>query len=272
MQSHMNNSQGNGGVPFGMFFMKILILMLLGSQSYSLETDTIPRRISGKVISQTDSTAIPNVHVINISRATGTTTAVDGTFSLWISPGNRIMYQALGFTTDTLWITEDFFANPQLLTVELSEKIYDLPAFEVFPYATFAEFKYAFLNFEDPEPEIDLNLPPSKALPPGIHDDAAGGGVTITGPITYLYDRFSRRGRELARYHEVVQEDQMARRAERVVNHRIIAQLTGLEDYREINEFLRFCNLDDAYIVNTKEYVVYQKILFCYRQYAALEK
>jgi len=220
-----------------------------------------------RVVQLSDSTSIPNVHVINLRNGRGTSSAADGSFKMVVEAGDKVLFTALGFHNHTLMVDSIMFENELPTVVVLAEKTYDLPVVEIYPYATFTDFKYAFLNFEDPEPAIKLNLPKSMQIAaPG-----EGFGVTINGPIQALYDQFSKRGKELRNYQEVVEKEELRRKASRVVNVETVRRYTHLQDEAEIYRFLRFCNMSDEYIVASAEYEVYQQLLACYRQYCDLK-
>jgi len=231
------------------------------------QTDDRTISIKGFVVDERDSSAIPNVHIINLNRVRGTTSGVDGSFAIMAREGDSILLQAVGFFTDTLEIAYEVLESNEKIIIPLKDKTYQLPTVDVYPWATFSEFKYAFLNFEDPEPPLNLQLPPPEFQP----DPGEGVGIVIPGPITALYDHFSRRGREMARYREIKKEAELARRASRVVNPDIVKRLTGIESEQEYYIFLDFCNITNEYIVSTQEYNVYQRILQCYKQYAELK-
>ena len=92
--------------------------------------------------------------------------------------------------------------------------------------------------------------------------------TTAPGPISVLYDYYSRREREKRRYQEVLQEEELARRAARVINQTVVKNLTGIDTEEEYYIFLNFCNMSNHYIVNTPEYQVYAHLMECYQQYA----
>lgn len=242
----------------------VVLILSPGSLAQTSESSII---LKGLVIDKRDSTVIPNVHIINLNRIRGTTSGSDGSFSILVNKGDSILFQAVGFITDTLAVNTEILNSEKIVIVPLRDKTYQLPTVDVYPYATFAEFKHAFLNFEDPEPPLDLQLPPAEFQP----DPGDAVGLVIPGPITALYERFSRRGREMAKFKEITDEAELARRASRVVNPEVIKRLTGIEDEQEYYIFLDFCNMSYEYIVNTKDYLVYQRIIRCYEQYAGLK-
>ncbi len=230
------------------------------------------KRLSGVVISKEDSTAIKNAHVINLTQIRGTSTGDDGSFGINIMEGDSIMFQAVGFKNDTVYVTEDFFRQEDHIVMELRKRVYRLPGVDVFPYSTYSEFKQAFIHFDDDKiedtlPPIDVDLPERLYLAP----TSEGFGVAVPGPITMLYEQFSQSGRERRKYREVKAEADRQDEIARVVNPEVVRRLTSLEDEAEIYDFIDYCNLSYEFIVNAKEYQVYQAILNCYRQYKNLK-
>ena len=227
-----------------------------------------PELLRGKVVSLTDSTAIPNVHIINLGNARATISGNEGQFWIPAAPGDSIRFQAVGFETLVLGISPEILNQQEDWVVRLEVKIYELPVVEIWPYQTFSEFKYAFLNFKDPEPEFELKLPEvSLDAVPG--NRPPGLGVVIPGPITFLYDRFSRRGKAQRNYLEVLRQEGLASRATRVVNPQVIERLTGLKEREDINAFLIHCGITDEYVVSTREAEVYARIIACYETWVA---
>lgn len=213
-----------------------------------------------------DSTAIPNVHIINQESARATTSGPEGEFRMVVNSGDSIRFQAVGFITQVIAAGPAPPANEEILIISMEEKIYELPSVDIFPYKSFSEFKYAFLNFKDPEPEFKMELP--EVVPePDLDKMPPGFGVVIPGPITFLYDRFSRRGKAQRNYLEVLRQEDLASRAARVVNPRVIERLTGLKERGEINAFLIYCGITDEYVVSTREAEVYARIIACYEEY-----
>lgn len=245
-----------------------LLMVSAGSQTLAEQP---PKMIRGMVISLKDSTAIPNVHIINQNSARAGISGMEGQFWIPAAPGDSIRFQAIGFETKLLEAGKDLLDQEEDWVVGLEEKIYELPVVEVFPYQTFSEFKYAFLNFKDPEPEFELELPDVTldAIP---GNRPPGFGVVIPGPITFLYDRFSRRGKAQRNYLEVMRQEELASRAARVVNPQVIERLTGLKDRGEINAFLIHCGITDEYVVNTREAEVFARIIACYEGYVREEE
>jgi hypothetical protein len=253
-------------VSLGLAMFGLCLLMV--SVGYTVSADQPSKMLNGKVITLKDSTAIPNVHIINQESARATTSGLEGEFRMVVNAGDSIRFQAVGFITQVIAAGPTRPANEEILIISMEEKIYELPSVDIFPYKSFSEFKYAFLNFKDPEPEFKMELP--DVVPePDLDKMPLGFGGVIPGPITFLYDRFSRRGKALRNYQNVLRQEELASRAARVVNPQVIERLTGMKDRAEINAFLIHCGITDEYVVNTRDTEVYARIIACYETYVA---
>ncbi len=258
--------------PWGNALKSIIFVMAIGwAMVASAQEEPAWVVVQGVVLGKPDSTALSAVHVLNPTRGVGTSTNVYGQFAMRAKPGDEIRFTAIGFESFNFTLTDSLIAKDEKLIIVLTDKVYDLPTVEVRPYATFTEFKYAFLNFKDPDPPLELNLP--KVHP---HQEPHGPGemvrITAPGPISVLYDHFSRREKEKRQYQEVLVQEDLARRAKRVINPGVVKNLTGIDTEEEYYAFLRFCNMSNEYIVSTLEYEVYQRLRQCYQQYAALKE
>ncbi|MFW5707926.1 MAG: carboxypeptidase-like regulatory domain-containing protein [Bacteroidota bacterium] len=251
------------------------VWIIIAGIATSLGQETDPENpagsvLTGVVVNRADSAALAGVHVLNPLRGLGTSTHSDGRFSMRVYPGDEIRFTAIGFESFNLTITDSLASKDEELTIALNEKIYELPTVDVYPYATFSEFKYAFLNFKDPNPPLELNLP---EVQPYQEPGSPGEMVRITapGPISVLYNHFSRREKEKRKYQEVLAQEELARKAKKVINQSVVKNLTGIDTEAEYYAFLNYCNMSNEYIVNTPGYEVYRKLLECYRQYIALK-
>jgi hypothetical protein len=242
-------------------FFPLLLIIFISLPVFSQNDNIEKQYLHGRVFSKTTGEPLANIHVINPDLGKGSSTRQDGTFSMLVSEGNKVFFQALGYETDTIYISHDHLTNP--FFVELIEKVYELPVVNIYPYATFSDFKHAFLNFKDPDPPMELNLP-SVAYSP----EASGTGIVMKGPITELYNHFSRRGRELQKYQQLLASEETSRKASKVVNVELVQRVTGIQDEKEVYEFLNFCNITDEFILSHKEFEVYEILLACFKVYS----
>lgn len=221
------------------------------------------RRLTGVVVQDTDTTAIPGVHVINISRQRGSVSGSDGSFAIDVCPGDSILFQALGFTNGTLFISEAVFFSDEQILFSLESQTYELSGVTVSPLPPYAEFRRSIINFKDTMPDFRSNLSGINLIPASGHPPLP----SLLSPVSYFYARFSKRGKEIIKYREVVDKEKAVIRSGWVFDHDLVRRITGLEDEEEILSFLSYCKVTGDFVQNTPETEVYEAILACYKSY-----
>lgn len=128
--------------------------------------------------------------------------------------------------------------------------------------ATWEEFKKEFIEMkiEDPIANLDLHLPSPKEMRNMAYPQ---GGIVMQGPISLLYDRFSKEAKSKRIYADLMKKDAAAVRYNSVV----IAKVTGLQDEVEIKKFIDFCAFRVEFILDATDYELYAAILDCYQDY-----
>jgi hypothetical protein len=154
----------------------------------------------------------------------------------------------------------------------------------IYPWPADAKaLKEAVLAMEDQTPKIpDLKLNDPKfyniPLPggqpkvsiPGMPDP--GLTVTLPGPITALYDAFSKEGKSRRMFESLTNQDNKKVVAARRYNADVVQRVTHFKTDKEIQDFMLFCNLSVDFIVSSKEYDLYKAIHECLLAYNEVNK
>jgi hypothetical protein len=149
----------------------------------------------------------------------------------------------------------------------------------IYPWPSDAKaLKDAILSMEDQTPKTpDLklndpkfyNTPITGSLPknniPGMADP--GLTYTIPGPITALYDAFSKEGKSRRKFEVLVSQDQRKVVAARRYTAEVVKRVTHFQTDKEIQDFMLFCNLTVDFIVRSNEYDLYKAIHDCLLAY-----
>ena len=139
-----------------------------------------------------DSTGIPDAHVLNLSKGTGTVSSRDGSFALNVRGSDTIKFSCIGF--------QDHFLSVSLLMLRkelmvfLKQDTILMDELLIHPLGPRRFFKYRFMELELPKrEELTLNLHLF-----GIKNDPAyvpPTTLTFTGPVQLLYDAFNKSAR-----------------------------------------------------------------------------
>lgn len=92
-----------------------------------------------------------------------------------------------------------------------------------------------------------------------------GGGVTMS-PITYLYDRFSHKGKMGRLYNEMLSYDEEMDRIQQKYNRDIVSGITGLQG-DELMEFMMYCRFNYYDLVRWSDEQIREKIRANYFNY-----
>jgi hypothetical protein len=150
-----------------------------------------------------------------------------------------------------------------LLRSHLQQDSIDLTKLGIHPWpATWEQFKKEFMEVkvEDPMANLDLHLPSPEELRNYAYPC---GGIRMQGPISYLYDQFSREARSKKTYADLMIKEKVSKR----YNKEVVAKVTGMTNEDEIKKFMEFCALQIQFILESTDYELYAAIMNCYSEF-----
>jgi len=229
--------------------------------------------------------SIENVHIVNVSGNKGTTSNWQGQFQINTFPGDTLRATCVGYIPFKYHIPVDRQSPIIPLHIVMKSDTVMITGVEIFPWPADAQaLKEAVLAMEDQTPKVpDLklndakyyNMPLPGGRPPSSSTPGLGNpGLTLTvpGPITALYDAFSKEGKSKRKYEALVNQDQKKEVASRRYNVEVVRQVTSFTTDKEIQDFMLFCNLSVDFIISSTEYDLYKAINECLLAYNAETK
>jgi hypothetical protein len=224
---------------------------------------------------------IENVHIVNVSGSRGTTSNWQGQFRIIAYPGDTIRATCVGYIPFRyhLPVNEPSPVIPMHIIMQVDTL--EISGAEIYPWPSDAEaLKKAVLAMDDQTPKVPdlkLNDPKFYGVPlPGGEGQAQPGtpglanpGLTLTipGPITALYDAFSKEGKSKRKLELLEILDQKKIVAARRYNAKVVQQVTSFKTDKEIQDFMLYCNLSVDFIVSSTEYELYKAIHECLLAY-----
>ena len=146
---------------------------------------------SGYTLYAVDSVAVPYVHVLNINRGTGTVSAIDGSFELYVRDADTLKFSCIGLH-DHYIRGQALLLQPNML-VFLSPDTIMMKELRISPLPPRRFFRNVFLETRLPIEEMkELNLGPLIKRDPG---NVPPVGIHATGPTQLLYDAFNKKAR-----------------------------------------------------------------------------
>lgn len=87
-------------------------------------------------------------------------------------------------------------------------------------------------------------------------------GIIYEGPLTDLYNKFSKEGKDNISFEAFVKYCSMQQKVDDKYNKELIKSLTNIDDL-ELDEFILFCNLNRNFIYSANQYDLYTAIKKC---------
>lgn len=231
-------------------------MLPLFSQFYQVE-------LQSTILNQKDSTPIGFVHIINLTNRHGVISDYNGKFNFTVDVKDTIKISVLGFESQRI-------IGEQVPTViYLTPKNYELEEFTVLPYKDYEEFKEAFINLDLPDSSLKMN--PHLFMfgeEMFLYRAANNSGITIEGPISGLFDLFSKHAKSKRRYEDLLARDRYKSYLATKFNNKVVENATPLTDQKEIAYFMTYCDFSDDFLAHANSYDIVVQIQHCYKEYS----
>lgn len=229
---------------------------------------------SGFVMDKTTGEAIASAAVRNKSSQMVTVTTPSGAFQIFAYTGDSLTISCVGYLTQKILISR----TDEKLMVELLPEIKTLDEVVVKAW-TESRFKQEFLKAQVPEKvKISIEVPPGLyGIPMGNfgtmgHDYATlTPKMTIKGPISTLYDKFSREAKNKKRLAKFQQTEFRRKQYQQKMDTLWLSRITDLKGER-LTSFLRFCNLSETFVLSVDEYELVVAVRGCLKEFLVLRE
>lgn len=227
-------------------------------------------KITGRVIAVKDTSGISYANVLNLSYPSGTISDQVGNFTIVCRYGDTLQFSCLGYDHSYL-NTKNLDATniEHNVRIRLMSKIYQLPTVTIFPFSTRAGLKRAFLAMKLPEKDI-MEMAVAKRLKVSRYDVGAfpSSGLTLPGPVSLLYDLFSKEGKNRRKFEKILQQESIDKLIDRRYNADIVARIIGNDDPNLVKDFMKYCHFSIGYISLVNDYDLYLNIKQSWLNYA----
>jgi hypothetical protein len=234
-----------------LFFFFLWFFIQLNAQ------DTI---LYGRLLDMGTARGIENIHIVNLSNGRGAVSELHGYFHIRFSQGDSILLSSVHYRKKIIRPLH----NGDTLFVFLMPETYMLPVVRVLKYTTYSEFLEAVLTLPKEQYEKDEI--------PWFRDYLAETKNEYTyvksfSPITYLYDRYSKKAKEMQRYNFLIEQDKVYNQISLRYNEQMVSRITGIISPDSVKAFMQFCRLPEAFLLTAKDYEIHLAVLDCYRNY-----
>ena len=207
--------------------------------------------ISGTVVEQDSTTAMPYVYLLNSKTGNGTITDYNGKFSIIAGNSDTLTFQYVGYARRKYPVSRIKNLNDSMKT-----------SVKIVMHTMMVNMQSVTVIANKIKPnEIDY-------MKRYIKQHAAPRGIdAFSSPITALYDQFSRKGREQRKLQQIFQDILIQEEVNKKLNPEILRQLTEDESIN-FEDFRRYAwRVDNQFILTHDGYDLYAPIMYYYRKY-----
>ncbi|MDJ1495763.1 hypothetical protein QNI19_22695 [Cytophagaceae bacterium DM2B3-1] len=225
--------------------------------------------VQGFTLQRDSMTVAPYVTIVNKRSQFGTISADNGYFSIFAQRGDTLEFSAVNLQTAIYVLPAYYAADRVAVRAVMNSKTYQLNEVVVRPY-TEKQFKKDFLALQLPDEQPELQLPaiPRLATPSSVAQSGAGVGVVFSGPLTALYNSFSREAKSRKKLAKMMAEDKRKKMYEAKVNPFFVGKITGLSG-ADLDEFMKYCTLSEEFVIEANEYDVAMALQECLKNFKA---
>lgn len=242
---------------------QLLLLCLFGLIAFASSAQQIT--ISGYVYQQAPKGKdtiypIPNVNVIDLRTFKGTSTDNNGFFTVQVQRGDTLIFASLAHKRDTFICPSEQERDKLFLRVMMQSRIRSLPEVEVYG-KDFEGFKHDFVNLSI-EDSVILRMAPQWKFEP-VKETF---GITIDGPLTALWNAFSKEGKELKKLARLIEEERKKAYMDSLYKRPIILKFLELNE-REMEQLVAYCNFTTHYVEGATDYELLSALERCYTSF-----
>lgn len=263
----------------------LLLLFLLALPAFhgmlNAQTDVHNPEIhlSGKIISQLDSSAIYPVAIKNTDKYTWHLIDGRGEYQIRVNKNDSLVIYADNYQTLHLSISGVWDSSEMMIYDIVLEPSSDFGS-EIASSADYLKFRNDFLSLGFPHDpyQVDLQLPEKI---PEMHtlylaefDEANidmkmnSKGLVVTGAISALYDLlFNKRAKELRKFNRDLDNAKENNYLARQTAIQLLKDLIMTEDDALLDEFLAFCNFTDIFMQKADDDQVTEAVMECYNDF-----
>jgi hypothetical protein len=248
-----------------MMAFRLLVSVFFLITAIAFAQDGVESRvlISGVIKDSTDN-PVSYAHIFSKSRNEGWVSDYYGTFRASVIQGDTLVISAVSYHPSHLIVPFETQGKEFLAEVIMLKQTFELDEVVIRPWpATFEQLEKEFMQIEIEDP-VAINIQPYLPTPEELRNLAyPQGGIVIKGPISSIYDQFSKEAKSKRIYADLMQKEKAGKK----YNKAVVSKITGLKNDDEIIKFMEFCALQIKFILESTEYELFAAVLGCYNEY-----
>lgn len=243
---------------------RLVITVLIAAGVYGAAQAQLVQ-VSGYIYTSDSSGVVPFANINNKKTKTGTQSNISGFYTILVAPGDTVEITAIGYKKAILHLPPSYSGTSFHYDVPLKHITYTLPTFTKY-YMDMEIFTREFTAMKVPEEKrfitVDKGQITSKAP---VRETF---GYTLNGPFSWLYNKFSRKAREMEKLADLRANELENFTAAERLTPQFISLATGLPEDKTM-DLAAYCDISYsalAYYSNYDLIITLQRCLDVYKR------
>ena len=218
--------------------------------------------VNGVIRSSASIDPVSYVHVMNTTSGYGTVSNTEGRFWITMLPEDTLVFSAISYGKLAFTLKPEQSSRKLNVDIVLNEETRELEPVKVFAYRDEETLKQALI-----EMDVDVTEDTDRIKLPGFYyGPRREHKPTLGSPISFIASKFSREVKEQKRLEKAQADYDYRHMIKAKYNQKVVADLTGLPE-DEIEEFMEFCVIEEAFIAQSNAYQIAVKVQRCLSDY-----
>jgi len=248
----------------------ILLLLFCLLTTFVFSQESTP--IKGKVLSSATDEPLENVNIVNLNEVIGTTTDVEGDFSIRAKVNDTLYFSYLGYKSIRVRVTNDWlkFGDIKVKMTELGIALEEVVVKPV-QLTGYVEVDAKIIPIYDNYRYRISGL--SSGYEGGSKQPGAVTKVlsAIFNPADFLYNVFGKRPKQMRKLRKMKQDDEIRNLLASKYDRETLMAVLQLERV-DIDEILNNCNYSESFIKTANDLQILDAISECYEEYRVLNR
>ncbi len=246
----------------------LLLFCLLTAFAFSQESEPI----KGKVLSSANDEPLENVNIVNLNEVIGTTTDIEGDFSIRAKVNDTLYFSYLGYKSIRVRVTNDWlkFGDIKVKMTELGIALEEVVVKPV-QLTGYVEVDAKIIPIYDNYRYRISGL--SSGYEGGSKQPGAVTKVlsAIFNPADFLYNVFGKRPKQMRKLRKMKQDDEIRNLLASKYDRETLMAVLQLERV-DIDEILNNCNYSESFIKTANDLQILDAISECYEEYRVINR
>lgn len=258
------------------YFFSVLFFIFSVSLTTAQEDTTantiVSEKVDGVIVDSETKAPIKSVNIVNLSQVIGTSTNNKGEFSLKAKVNDTLHLTYIGYKSIKVRVTNDWlkFGSSEIILTELALALEEVVVNEL--------KLTGYLELDIKQVQLNTNYRYSIS---GLSTGYEAGNRNkskiskvigaIFNPLDFLYNTFSRKGKELQRLKKMKKDDEIRSLLASRFDRETLIVLLQISKV-DLDEIVTQCNYSKEFINSANDLQMLDAISQCYEEYKVLSR